>query len=134
LIRTLVSKPFHNDNPTPVDVVVETFDSGATVEYPLPMPRIVLNVDKSMFLADGVDQATVTATFERCDVIDNELVWLRETPTGTVTFTVNLRPTSVEVAPDGTAILQVASSTTRLFRISASLSGYGDAQETVEAV
>jgi hypothetical protein len=132
--RTLVSKPFHSDNPTPVDVVVETFDSGAIVEYPLPMPRIVLDVDKSMFIADGVDQATVTATFERCDVIDGELVWLRETPTGSVTFTVNLRPTTITVGPDGTAILQVASSTTRLFRISASLSGYGDAQATVEAV
>jgi hypothetical protein len=134
LIRTLVSKPFHSDDPTPVDVVVETFDSGAIVEYPLPTPRIALNVDKSMFLADGVDQATVTATFERCDVIDGELVWIAETPTGTVTFTVNLRPTTITVGPDGTAILQVASSTTRLFRISASLSGYGDAQATVEAV
>jgi hypothetical protein len=134
LQRTLVSKPFHSDDPTPVNVVVETFDSGAIVEYPLPTPRIALNVDKSMFLADGVDQATVTAMFERCDVIDNELVWLRETPTGSVTFTVNLRPTTITVGPDGTAILQVASSTTRMFRISASLSGYGDAQATVEAV
>jgi hypothetical protein len=134
LERSLVSKPFNSDDPTPVNVVVETYATGTVVEYPLPAPHIALSVDKSMFIADGVDQATVTATFERCDVVDGELVWLRETPTGSVTFSVNLRPTTVEVGPDGTAILQVASSTTRMFRISASLSGYGDAQTTVEAV
>lgn len=132
--RSLVSKSFHADDQTPVLVVREELDSGHVVEYPLPSPRIVLTVDKTMFIADGVDQVTATATFERCDLIDNELVWTPETPVGDVTFLTNLRPTTVTIGPDGKAILQVASSTTRMFRISASLSGYGDAQATVEAV
>jgi hypothetical protein len=134
MIREIVSKPFNIDDPTPVDVVVETYDNGAVVEYPLPSPRLVLSVDKPQIIADNVDSATITASFESCSLVDNELVWSKVVPTGDVVFTINLRPTTVTINAQGNAILAFKTNVPAKYQIKATFSGYVDVLGGLEAL
>ena len=150
ITREIVSKPFDVDSLEPIDVVVETYDSGAVVEYRKPSPRLVMTKDKSQFLADGVDSATITVSFEECTlsapvtetdedgnevvVAPAELVWTSVVPTGDVEFVVNLRPTTVTINEVGTATLIVQSTVEKRFTIRASHPTYGEAYVNVEAL
>lgn len=147
--RVIESKPFNADGSV-VDVVCETYDNGAVVEYPLPSPRIVLNVDKPAILADGADEAMMTATFEVCSLtepvthtdeegnvvvdVPAELAWSQVIPTGDAMFVVNLRPTTVSVDADGKALLALSTTIAGVYRITVSFAGYADAYATVEAM
>lgn len=131
--RTVVHKPFNADGSF-VDVVVETYVNGAIVEYPKPAPHIVLSVDKSQIIADGVDESLLSVVFESCSLADNEIVWSRVIPTGDVTFTINLRPTTVSIDAVGKALLALSTTVAGMYRIVASFPGYGEATAVVEAM
>lgn len=134
MIREIVSKAFNSDDPTPVNVVRETYDSGAIVEYPLPSPRIVLTVDKPAILADGADEALLSAVFEICSLVENDLAWSRVVPIGDVTFTINLRPTAVSIDAEGKALLALSTTVAGTYHVKVSFAGYGDTQTVVEAM
>jgi hypothetical protein len=132
-VISVIHKVFDESSITPVDVVVEEYETGAVVEYRKPMPRIVLSVSRPQIIADGVDASTVTASFESCSLVGDELVWSKVVPTGAVTFVVNLR-SSVATITNGQATLSLAKTVAGSYRIQASFAGFNDAFTSVEAL
>lgn len=132
--REILQEAFDIGSDALVDVLVETFENGAVVKTRMPAPRLVLSVDKSMILADGTDEALLTATFETCALVDNELVWSKVVPTGDVTFVVNLRETRVGIDATGKALLALSTTIAGTYHVKASFADYGEAHAAVEAM